>query len=155
MKQYVLNYVIQHDEVLLLYRNVNQADINYGKWIGVGGHIEQAETPLQAVLRETKEETGLTCIDPCYIGKVIFQYGKQIEWMYLYVSDQFEGVLSDCDEGELHWIKWKDVFDLNLWQGDIPMLEHLYQKPKKPFDLWVYYDEQGHYLGNKLEEKDE
>ena len=44
----------------MLHRIKKHNDINEGKWIGVGGHAEGQESPEECLLREVKEETGLT-----------------------------------------------------------------------------------------------
>ena len=46
----------------MLYRNKKNNDLNEGKWLGIGGHIEHGETIEQALLREVQEETGLTLL---------------------------------------------------------------------------------------------
>ena len=52
---------IEHDGCyLMLNRNKKANDENAGKWIGVGGHLEENESPEECVLREIKEETGMT-----------------------------------------------------------------------------------------------
>ena len=55
----VLCYLFKDEEVLMLYRNKKKIDINKGKWIGVGGHIESGEDCDVALIREVKEETNL------------------------------------------------------------------------------------------------
>ena len=40
------------------------------------------------------------------------------EYMHLFTADGFEGTLKDCDEGELAWIKKKDLLVLPAWEGD-------------------------------------
>ena len=58
---------------LMLYRNKKVNDINHGKWIGVGGHIEENESPEQAVKREVKEETNLDLLSCHKIGIILFK----------------------------------------------------------------------------------
>ena len=67
-----------------------------------------------------KEETGLTLKSWQFRGIVAFISDIwENEDMYLYTSDDFEGeLISDCDEGELKWVKWSDVPNLPQWEGD-------------------------------------
>ena len=52
---------IEHDGAyLMLHRVKKKNDLNEGKWVGVGGHLEPGETPEMCVRREVLEETGLT-----------------------------------------------------------------------------------------------
>ena len=48
MVETVLLYLEQDGKYLMLYRNKKKKDINKGKWIGIGGHIEEGETKEEA-----------------------------------------------------------------------------------------------------------
>jgi 8-oxo-dGTP diphosphatase len=89
-------------------------------WIGIGGHFEENESPEECVLREVKEETGLTLTEYRYRGIVTFVSDRyEGEYMHLFTATKTEGELkADCNEGELQWVK-KAVFDtLPQWEGD-------------------------------------
>ena len=121
-----LCYIENGSRYLMLLRNKKDADINRGKWIGVGGKLEPGETPEQCALREIKEETGLTVRDLSLRGVVTFLSDVwDGEVMYLYTARDFEGHLSECSEGELHWIDKQEIFDLPLWDGDRIFLKKL------------------------------
>ena len=111
-------YLKKDDSYLLLYRNKKKNDMNEGKWIGVGGHVEKGETIDQAVIREVKEETGLDVHSLKCSGEVLFINDDYQEMMYIYKIDDFSGDLIECDEGELKWIKIKDMLNLPMWEGD-------------------------------------
>lgn len=114
-----LCYIEQDNQYLMMHRTKKEKDINQDKWVGVGGHFEKDETPEECLLREVKEETGLTLTSWQFRGIVTFQCEKwQTEYMCLYTADGFTGDLVDCDEGDLVWIPKEKVCDLPVWQGD-------------------------------------
>ena len=57
MKMTTLCYIEKDGCYLMLHRTKKEKDINKGKWIGVGGHAYDGETPEECLLREVKEET--------------------------------------------------------------------------------------------------
>lgn len=121
----VLCYLERDGQYLMLYRNKKKNDINAGKWIGVGGKLEAGESPEEALLREVKEETGLTLTNYRRRGLVTFSADGYTEYMHLYTADTWSGTLTDCDEGELRWIPKTDVPNLPLWEGDMHFLKLL------------------------------
>ena len=122
-----LTYIEKDGCYLLLHRNKEKNDLNEGKWIGVGGHLEEGENYHVAMKREVFEETGLTVKKFLYYGILDFlndQYPP--ERMYLYKVTDFEGEVRECDEGELSWVPVSKVMDLPMWEGDrafLPLLE--------------------------------
>lgn len=113
-------YIEQDGKYLMMHRVKKEQDINKGKWIGIGGHFEAGESPEECILREVKEETGLTLTSWRFRGLVTFTADDSpTEYMCLFTADAFEGVLTeDCREGELQWIPKEEVPHLKLWEGD-------------------------------------
>ncbi len=137
--QTVLCYLEQEGQYLMLYRNKKKQDINAGKWIGVGGKIEAGETPEEALLREVREETGLTLTAYRFRGVVEFRSNiAQPESMYLFTATQWDGTLTACDEGELRWIAKQELHRYPLWEGDALFLEKL-GEDSPPFRLHLSY----------------
>lgn len=127
MKITTLCYLIQNNQYLMLYRNKKKEDPNAGKWIGVGGKIEEGESPKDCVIRECREETGFL-IQPCLRGIITFISDQwEDEVMFLYTAEQFEGTLKKCPEGDLQWINREALSTLNLWEGDRHFLALLQQ----------------------------
>lgn len=121
-----LCYIEKENSYLMLHRTRKENDINKEKWIGIGGHFEEDESPVDCLLREVKEETGLTLLSWHFHGVVTFISDRwQTEYMFLYTADQFEGELTDCNEGELQWVPKDQIPELNLWEGDRLFLKTL------------------------------
>ena len=103
----------------MLHRVSKKNDVNKDKWIGVGGHFENRESPEECLLREVYEETGLRLTSYRYRGIVTFVFEDEpAEYMSLYTADGFEGDMITCDEGTLEWVKKSELEKLNLWEGD-------------------------------------
>lgn len=139
MDETVLAYIFKNDEVLMLYRNKEKEDINKNKWVGVGGHLEEGEDRDSALIREIKEETNLDVIDYKFLATLIFINNNYKEKMYLYRVDSFSNVLKECDEGELKFIKIKDLLSLNMWDGDKYFLD-LMLKKEPYFEMELVYN---------------
>lgn len=122
-----LCYVKRDGRTLMLHRTKKDKDVHEGKWNGLGGKFDQGETPEQCVIREVKEESGLTVYEPRLRGIMTFPLFKDDEdWLvFLFTADQFDGELSECDEGELAWIADEKLTGLNLWEGDKYFFEWL------------------------------
>ncbi len=121
-----LCYIEQGGSYLMLHRVKKENDLNKDKWIGIGGKFENKESPEDCVLREAKEETGLTLHSPQYRGLVTFISDRYpTEYMHLFWADRFSGTLRECDEGTLEWVPREKVRTLPLWEGDHIFLDLL------------------------------
>ena len=119
VKLSTLCYIENDNQYLMLHRVVKKNDVNKDKWIGVGGHFEEGESPEECVLREVKEETGYTLTSYRYRGLVTFVFADiEMEYMSLFTADEFEGEPIPCNEGVLEWVDIEKVWKLNLWEGD-------------------------------------
>lgn len=136
----VLCYIFKDDEVLMLKKNEVKGDMNSSKWLGVGGHIEDGEHPDDAILRETKEETGLTLTSYDLLGTIKFYMnGKYSEKIYVYVGYEVKGEMISCDEGLLQFFKKDEILNLSLWEGDKIFLRPLLENKK--FKCSLYYED--------------
>lgn len=146
MHNSTLCYIVKDGKVLMLHRVKKKNDINHDKWIGIGGKFEPEEAPEECILREAKEETGLTLTSWRCRGVVTFlQEGSEGEYMYLFTADDFTGELIECDEGDLQWVSMEFLDALPTWEGDRIFLNLLWQNA--PFFLLTL-----RYQGDRLVE---
>lgn len=140
-KNTTLCYIERDGQYLMLHRTKKSDDENHDKWIGIGGKFEAFESPYDCVLREVKEETGLTLTSLRYRGIVTFVSDQMpvAEYMHLFTSDAFTGEMISCDEGDLEWIPIEDLLKLPMWEGDKIFLD-LLQTAEPFFSLKLVYE---------------
>ena len=133
MKQTTLCYMERGEQYLMLHRVKKANDASHDKWIGVGGKCEADESPDECMLREVREETGLSISRWQYRGIVTFVSDIwPCEYMHLFTASDWSGEETACNEGELEWIDKSRLFDLTLWEGDKIFLR-LLMDPAQPF----------------------
>lgn len=119
MKLTTLCYIEKDDKYLMLHRVKKENDLNHDKWVGVGGKFEPDETPEECMLREVREETGLTLTKYRFRAILTFLSDEwETEYIHLYTASEFIGTLLECDEGNLEWIPKSEIDKLKLWEGD-------------------------------------
>ncbi len=120
MRNTTLCHIEKDGKYLMMHRVKKTVDENKDKWIGIGGKFEEGESPEDCLLREVREETGLTLRAFRFRGIVTFvsdEWGT--EYMHLFTADAFEGELrTDCDEGQLEWIDKRELLTKPIWEGD-------------------------------------
>ncbi|MBQ4258575.1 MAG: 8-oxo-dGTP diphosphatase [Clostridia bacterium] len=140
MKNTATCYLEKDGKYLMIHRTKKKNDANAGKYIGVGGHFEEGESPEDCICREVLEETGLTLLSLSYRGIVTFVSDQwETEYVHVFTSNRFEGNLHPCDEGELRWIERKKLFDYPMWEGDAVFLR-LIEKNAPFFSLKLTYE---------------
>lgn len=136
-----LCYIKKDGAYLMIHRVKKKNDMNKDKWLGVGGKLEEGESPFDCAKREIKEETGLTVDKLRYHGIITFVsdlYGT--EYMHLFSATEFEGDIDyNCDEGTLEWVKIENVYSLPIWEGDKIFFE-LMEKEDRFFSLKLCYE---------------
>lgn len=139
MRATTLCYIRNDGKYLMLHRTKKANDANHDKWLGVGGGIEDNETPDQCLLREVLEETGLTLTAWKKRGVIDFVSDRwEDEQMHLYTADAWTGELTECNEGDLAWVPVDRIPGLPLWEGDRIFLD-LLRKDAPYFQLRLEY----------------
>ncbi len=136
-----LCYIEKDGAYLMLHRVKKKNDMNHDKWVGVGGKLEEGETPYECARREIMEEVGVEVPNLKYRGIVTFVsdlYGT--EYMHLFTADGYVGRIKDgCDEGNLEWVDKTEVSDLPIWEGDKIFFKLLEEEPRF-FSLKLVYE---------------
>lgn len=96
----VLCLLRRGDEILLQ----NRVKAEWHGYALPGGHVEPGESFVDAVVREMKEETGLTVVRPvlCGVKQFPIEGGRYV--VLLFRTDKFSGKLKSSDEGRMEWV---------------------------------------------------
>ncbi|MBP3700692.1 MAG: 8-oxo-dGTP diphosphatase [Lachnospiraceae bacterium] len=103
--------LVYRDHQILLQNRVKK------DWRGYtlpGGHVEPGESFVDAVVREMKEETGLTILHPQLCGVKQFPIAGGRYVVFLFKTDQFTGVLHSSEEGTVEWVDRSHLAELAL-----------------------------------------
>ena len=136
-----LCYIEKDGAYLMIHRVKKKNDMNKDKWVGVGGKLEEGESPFDCARREIKEETGVDVRDLNYRGIITFVsdlYGT--EYMHLFTATEYKGEIDyDCNEGRLEWVKKEIISTLPIWEGDKIFFE-LMENEERFFSLKLCYE---------------
>ncbi len=127
MKLATLCYLKKDGRTLMIHRIKKENDMHHGKWNGLGGKLNPGETPEECVIREVREESGLTISDPLLKGFLTFpKFANDEDWYaFVFVARKIEGQMIESDEGVLKWIDDEKLSKLDLWEGDLVFLPWL------------------------------
>ena len=153
MRLTTLCYIERDQCWLMMHRVKKEEDENAGKWIGIGGHLEENESPEECIRREALEEAGTNLTGLKLRGIITFilpDWGNELTFLYTAQTDAAE--LKECSEGVLKWIPIENVMDLPLWEGDRIFLP-LLQTREDVFSLKLNYEPGGRLSSWTIEPK--
>ena len=106
-----------------------------------GGHVEAGESIVAAVVREMREETGLTVLNPrlCGVKQFPTKEGRYI--VFLFRADRFEGEVVSSDEGEMHWVRKTELSGVPLVNDFDKLLQVMLEDDLSEFQYVVDGDE--------------
>ena len=141
MKLATLCYLKKDGKTLMIHRIKKENDMHHGKWNGLGGKLNPGESPEDCVIREVREESGLTIRDPLLKGFLTFpKFANDEDWYaFVYVARKIAGQLIESEEGVLKWIDDEQLLNLDLWEGDLIFLPWL-ERPGIFSGKFIYRD---------------
>ncbi|MCX6807344.1 MAG: 8-oxo-dGTP diphosphatase [Patescibacteria group bacterium] len=131
MKLATLCYIKKDGRTLMMHR-VRRREVVNAKWNGLGGKVEEGETPAECLAREVYEESGLKIQNPKLKGLLTFPHGtgKSDAWhVFVFIVNQFTGHVRkpELAEDSLQWVENKKLLDLPLMEGDRIFMPYLDQ----------------------------
>lgn len=123
---------------------------NIGKYAPVGGKLEAHERPVEAAVRETWEETGITIANPVLCGVLSETSPVDYNWLcYIYLADIPWQPAPECNEGVLEWIPAARLHEIPTPPTDLAIYNYVHRGEK--FVIDAVYDAELH-LTHLIEE---
>jgi mutator protein MutT len=111
------------------------------KWNGAGGKLEQGETPLQAAIRETEEEIGVTPLNLELVGEIHFIDMPDVDhYCHIFVTTEWEGEPVETEEMRPQWFTLENIPYDSMWPDDKLWLPTLLAGKKFKGDITVDND---------------
>jgi 8-oxo-dGTP diphosphatase len=134
-----LGYILSSDreKVLLVHRTGRGGDDHFGKYNGLGGHMEPDEDVATCMKREIREEAGVECVEIRLRGTINWtNFGPKGEnWLvFIFLIEQFSGIpRSENEEGRLEWVEIGRMNELPMWEGDRHFLPLVFDEDPRIF----------------------
>jgi len=133
MKKIAVMVILRCADRYLLLRRAKAP--NAGRYAPVGGKLETHERPVDAAIRETREETGIDIAKPTLCGVLCETAPVDYNWLcYIYLADIPYQEPPPCDEGLLAWIEHERLAEVPLPATDLVIYDYVRRGEKFVFD---------------------
>ena len=133
----VLCLIEDGDQVLLQ----NRVKKDWRGYALPGGHVEPGESFVDAVIREMKEETGLTILDPRLVGVKQFPIENGRYVVLLFKATRWAGELRSSEEGQMEWISYDELATVKTVDDFADLLKVMNTPELTEFQYLVSEDE--------------
>jgi 8-oxo-dGTP pyrophosphatase MutT (NUDIX family) len=110
----VVTVIVKKDDRILIMRRSSKVDSFQGYWAGVSGSIQENETPLQAAVRELREETGIKAAESEFISAerpVMATNGKNVWEVHPFLLNVDDEIVSlDWEHDAYEWIRPDELY---------------------------------------------
>ena len=121
----------------------NRSDPNWPGIVFPGGHVDPGESFVDSVIREVREETGLTVKNPRLCGVKQFQTDSDARYVvFFYKATRYSGELRSSDEGAVYWVPRQELHKQKL---SIDMMEMVRVMESENLSEFYYYTEDGNW----------
>lgn len=129
-----------YDETRFLLQD--RARDDWKGYVLPGGHVELGESIVDAVVREIKEETGLTILNPILCGIKQFpiengDYKKGRYLVFLFKTSDFKGELTSSEEGHMRWVNRDKLHEIDLAEDFDELVDVMMSKTLNEFQYVV------------------
>ncbi|HEC77210.1 MAG TPA: NUDIX domain-containing protein [Thermoplasmatales archaeon] len=111
----VVTAILKKDKKILILKRGNKVRTYKGKWAGISGYIEENEEPLERVIKEIEEETGLKRSEIFFVKKIkpvqFFDENENIQWKvhpFLFEVKKDE-IKIDWEHIDYKWINVEEI----------------------------------------------
>jgi 8-oxo-dGTP diphosphatase len=134
VKEMVIGYIIKDNKVLLIEKKTGLGAGNYN---GFGGKVEAGENFEEALIREGKEELGITCLDPREVARInFFENGKKVIFVKAFLITNFSGKPTETKEANPVWFSPEKIPYDKMWEDDKYWLSRVLKGEKIRGDFW-------------------
>ena len=133
----VLCLIENGDKILLQ----NRQKKNWRGYALPGGHVKRGESFIDAVIREMKEETGLTILDPRLAGVKQFPIENGRYVVLLFKATKWTGTVVSSEEGQMEWIEYGKISNVKTVDDFAELLDVINSPELTEFQYVIEGDE--------------
>lgn len=132
------NMIMIEKDGRILLQNQHKYESWQG-WVLPGGHVDKGESFVRSAIREAREETGLTILDPRLVG--VKQFPKAFSFhegsapvngryiVFFFKATQYTGELHSSAEGEMRWFTREEIKSLQT-VNDFDEMFKVFEEPE-------------------------